>query len=36
MILGAADASDKVFGLAGRAWRKAMRLARAGASPDKG
>jgi hypothetical protein len=35
-ILGAADASDRVFGLAGRAWRKARRLARAGASPDKG
>jgi len=36
MILGAADASDRIFGLAGRAWRKAMRLTRAGAGPDKG
>ena len=36
VVLGAAGASDRVVGLAGRAWRKALRVARSGAGRDKG
>jgi hypothetical protein len=36
MILGAAGASDRVAGLAGRAWRKGRRLLRTGGGRDKG